>query len=250
MITYSIEYGIVASIEDPDQLGGIKVNVQSRTEKLPKEDLPFYVPMQDLHRHDLPAEGEIVRIYLVDNSIYKGYWERINHPNRAKDLSQDDYASAKSIFYRDLKENGDEGIIDISYIKSIGTVFSYKDSKVLIRTKDQSIALFNAKGGMWIDITEKMISLGSESESAEPGVLGDKNHDSLGMLNDTCKKISEIIEKNCKALSQAAAGNPYTMALVSPFNKFAAEIKSEIQKMHSDNKDYFPKTLSEKVSLD
>jgi hypothetical protein len=241
-------YGYVRSTEDVKKLRRIKVEIPGRTSGIDVSMLPYYMPNcgpKDVH--DLPEIGELVKVFLIEDDVYTGYWERLPNPFKL-DLNDDDYQSAKVLLYRDLAENGDEGKIELLYKKSVGFTMSLLDTVITIR-RDKSVYVKNASTGKVVHISEHGISLGNENTSDQHGVLGESNKEALENLNDTCKKISDIVNKYTNNLSKVAKANPYTSAFAPVFTAFATEIQNTINNMHDSNANQFPDTLSHLVTL-
>ena len=222
----TILLGIVKDVEDPLKLGRIRCEVYGRTNGLDKEALPWYIPRRNKDAHDLPALEETVEITLISDDILVGYWNMLPQSNKME-IEDDDYKSAKVLLYRDLADNEDEGIVEISYRKSIGLTVKLRESEVTQRP-DGSIFLKTKFDNRTVHICEDSISLGTETKSAEPGVLGAQNEDAL-------KKILELF----KAISKAAGGSPYTTT-----------IKAAIDPLTPDLEQQIPKTKSEHITLD
>lgn len=222
----TILLGIVKDVEDPLKLGRIRCEVFGRTNGLPKEALPWYIPRRNKDAHDLPALEEKVEITLISDDILFGYWNMLPQSNKMT-IEDDDYKSAKVLLYRDLADNEDEGIVEISYRKSIGLTVKLRDGEITHRP-DGSIFIKTKFEHRIVHICENSISLGTETKSAEPGVLGLQNEDAL-------KKILDLF----KAISKAASGSPYTIPIQTAIEPLAPGLEEQI-----------PKTKSEHITLD
>lgn len=240
-------YGKVVDISDPKKLGRIKCEILGRTDGIPKEHLPWYLPRRSKDYHDLPKLEELVHIRLMDDDILIGYWKLL-HSSELLELSDDDYESAKVLMYRDLADWEDEGILNISYTKTDGLMIQLQESKINIR-REGTIHLFSELLGKQIDISETQISLGSVGESLEPAVMGDQNVTAHEMQADYTDWGFTEISKACQDLANACT-NPYTLPLKPLFMKLSQLLKSQSPKKSKEIKDFLPETLSLLVSLD
>ena len=218
--------GIVKDVDDPNKLGRIRCEVFGRTDGLPVEALPWYIPRKSKNTHDLPKIDEKVEITLISDDILLGYWNFLPQDNNLE-IEDDDYKSAKVLLYRNLADNDDEGMLEISYRKSIGLTLKLRDAEITQRP-DGSILLKTGFDKRTIHICEDSISLGTETQSAEPGVLGLQNEDALN-------KIYQAIS----AIESAASGSPYTMPISIALQPLLSPLEQQI-----------PKTKSEHITLD
>ena len=218
----SILLGKVKDVDDPKKLGRIRCEIWGRTNGIPKEALPWYIPRRSKDCHDLPKIDETVEIFLINDDILLGYWNMMPQSNTLE-LSDDDYKSAKVLLYRNLADNGDDGMIEISYRKSIGLTLHLRDAEITERA-DGSILLKTKFDNRTIDICEKSISLGSESKSAEPGLLGDQTETAFNNI------VSVF-----NAIDKAASGNPYTVPISSAIKATIEQLKQQIKKIKSEH---------------
>lgn len=243
----STVYGKVVDISDPKKLGRIRCEVFTRTDGLPKEQLPWYIPRRNKDYHDLPKLDELVEISLMNDDILLGYWKFM--PNSTTlELSDDDYESAKVLMYRDLADWEDEGILNISYTKTDGLMIQLQESKINIR-REGTIHLFSELLGKQIDISETQISLGSVGKSLEPAVMGDQNVTAHEMQAEYSDWGFIEISKAFKELSDACT-NPYVLPFKPIFLKISTLLKNTSPDKMKEIKDFLPETLSLLVSLD
>ena len=240
-------YGTVASTEDPMRIGRIRVTIPGRTEGISTELLPYYMPMGLKNVHDLPALGSLVEVILRNDDVYFGHWRHVTNPVTT-DLSDEDYPSAKVLLYRDLSDNDDEGIIELSYRKSIGFRMSLLGTEIILR-RDNSIFLKNEKTGNIIHMSDEGISFGSENKSDQPGVLGDTNVEVLDMVNDTIKDFKTELNTQIDALKLQCMGSPYTVHLAATLTQAVAKISAKVDPLTKKNHDTFPETKSKLVTL-
>jgi len=118
--------GVVEENNDPDRIGRVKVRVIKIYDGIPKENIPWASPFKDLsgNEYNVPDIGKIVSVVFQDGDdklpeyIYAEHYN-INLENKLKALSEDDYASFKSIFLdhsTQIYRNNSEGLkIDHEY---------------------------------------------------------------------------------------------------------------------------------------
>jgi hypothetical protein len=76
VVTRTIYYGEVISIDDPTEGGRIKARLQGLDNNTANEDLPWAYPMMPKFFHIYPQVGEVVRIFLEDSKYPEKsrYW--------------------------------------------------------------------------------------------------------------------------------------------------------------------------------
>lgn len=240
----ALAYGVAADVSGSLGQGCIRVHVAGRTDGIGVELLPLYPPFGP--HYDLPAKGETVAVYLINNNIYHGFWERRRPQITAGLLTDGDKDSAKVLAMSDLAENGDEGVFFAGYRKSRGAELALADASLCLR-QGGGIALSNNNRAIYIG---DGISLGTDGGSAEPAVLGLQNEDALNRATDALEEAGGIIEKHARLIKTGASASPYTAALSPLFEAFAAELGASIKKHIAGLRGQIPKTKSNVVTLD
>lgn len=247
-------WGKVVDITDPNKSGRIRVAVNGVYDTLPIDVIPWSLPRyQNRHTHDLPELDSIVNVmFMNDDMLYPMWWQKRGETDYHQ-LSEDDYESAIVFANKLLSKFNDDGHIRIEYTKTDGYQIhltkSDKTSTMSIRA-DGSVFIKNGVSGHILHMSDKSMSLGSETESAEPGVLGDTNHAALNKLNDFTEQVTSVLQTGLQNLSTVAGGSPYTMSLKAPLSALKRTLKATVDKWHSDNSEFFKKTTSNIVTLD
>jgi len=192
-----------------------------------------------------------VQVKFLNDDIYFPTWYMIR--NEDSKLTEDDYASASVIIEKDLSKYDLDGQLSVRYTKSEGLLLELtrngNRSNIIIRN-DNTVLLNNAKTGRWVHISDSGISIGSETESQQPAVVGDDNLTALIKLNDTIRDLVISMHSNLTTLANAASSNPYTSLLAPPLLAYAAQIKLESEQVWQINNEFFPETKSTIVTLD
>lgn len=242
-------FGYVVDIDDPKQKSRVRVRVYTRTDdesKISTALLPWYTLYGNTKLHSLPAINEIVKVYLLDDDIHVGDYERIKQGHIS--ISAEDYKSARVLLMENLDDFSDSGNIEISYRKSIGLELSLRDSKITIR-KDGSVSLYNKQYDKYVHISNESISLGTQEKSAEPGTLGQTNVDMLNQINDTIKQFRDDMTGFLNQETKLALSSPYTAHMAKGFTAARVKIEKLTATFEKNSKD-FEKTKSKIVTLD
>jgi hypothetical protein len=245
-------WGEVISTDDPTKASKVKVKIKTIYDELPDEHIPWALPRYlDGHSHDLPAVGDIVQIKFINNDIYYPTWYRIR--KQSENLSNEDYQSASVLIEKNLDKYNLDGELSVRYTQSEGLLLELtrdgNTSQVIIRN-DNTILLKNGNTEKIIHISNESISIGSETKSQQPAVVGNDNHKAFDMVNDTIKSLSKLMDKHLDQLSKIAKSNPYTSLLSPPLKIYKQEVKMEIDKLHKNNADFFPETKSQIATID
>lgn len=253
LITSREEYwGEVVDVDDPIKAGRVRVRVETIFNDIPVEYIPWATPRYvDSASYERPYLGETVQVKFVHNDHMTPQWYRI----RLSDLSilDNDYDSYTVIKQKDLSNYGLDGKIDVSYRESEGLKVALErggnNSEFIIRN-DNSIFMKNANTGRIIHISNESLSLGSETKSQQPSVVGDDNQKALEMINDTIKKLKDSMVKNLKVLENLADASPYTKHLKIGFKLYHTEIEQLVNQLHQENHTFFPETKSTISTID
>lgn len=248
-------WGKVVDISDDTKSGRIRVAVNSVYQELPVDVIPWALPRyQNRHSHNLPELGSNVEIIFFNDDIMYPLWWQSRGEDNYHQLSDDDYESAIVIVDKNLSNfANDEGHVRIEYTKTGGyavTLTKDDNTSIISIRADNSVYIKNGKTEQLIHISNDSISLGSETASAEPGVLGDTNVESLNKLNDFVDELSSTINSGLQNMSIAAGGSPYTIHMKPVISALKTQITLTVKKWHSANSKYFEKTKSRIVTLD
>ena len=236
-------YGKVEDIDDPEKLYRARIRVYGFYDDV--KELPWARPLNGVHgNREVPPVDSEVFVFFEDGDYHKPIWVSINNLPGIEDL---DYLTSTIVTFRNLKDFGAEGFASISIDKSRGIDLRIDNSFVSVEY-DKNVILTNSK--KIIHIKDDIISLGSKDKSAEPGVLGDKNADSLNEINEAIKELMKTISDGLDTLRTAAAANPYTVGLVPPLIALKTQILITSTKLHGQIKGNIPKTKSKVVTLD
>lgn len=224
---YSHYRGIVHDIKDPERANRLQLIIPDLTGDIPFEDWAHPIGQyagNSFGQQILPNVGDIV-------------WVTFEQGNPEFPLWQHGYFGSKEKPSGELLDEED------SY-----WFISPKGHKVIINDTKDTISIQHAKGQK-VNITEdhislisdKKISLGTDSGSAEPGVLGDKNADAL---KDLAQGILDIIQAFSTAVvATDNSGATFKANLVAALVTTQATI-ANLKSATIDN------TKSKKITLD
>lgn len=230
LINCELRMGKIIDVADPDKQGRVKVEIYGYFDGCSKDEIPWSHILFRNHSgyHRTFKEDEIVYVLLNKENIYEYYHLDISAQNDAlKEILDDSYENTEVIICREGTDANDNRVVQFFYSDSQGIIECFGDCWIKI-TPEKHIQLITPYEHRTIDINEKSISLGSETESAEPGVLGDQNEDALN-------KILNMF----KAIEKASNSNPYTKPI-------SVALKPLIKPLE----DQIPKTKSEHITLD
>jgi hypothetical protein len=194
----------------------------------------------------VPEIGEYVEV-TVDSGKYTWKYCDIKDKELIK-LLGDDYLKSIVLCYRNLKRQGHNGEIGLLWTATDGFQMKLNDSQFQIRDNGDLVASNDKK---MIHINGDNISFGSENKSAEPGVLGDKNFDSLNSLNDYILSVATTVHTHATLLGSASKLSPFTVHLAPLFDALVAELSAkQLGVNYVKTKAKFPLTKSKIITLD
>ncbi|WIC41376.1 hypothetical protein MA9V1_112 [Chryseobacterium phage MA9V-1] len=196
---------------------------------------------------DIPAVGDVVYVVATNGQLRWRHLDFFDKDAMNQFVGDDDYLKSVVLTYKNLQKFSSSGHLFVGWADSTGYRV-IKDQAHFELRKDNSVLLYN--GRQSVHVNNDNISLGSENISAEPGVLGDQNHLSLDMLNDTVKALANLVENHMNQVAIKCKTSPYTGHLAPDFRQFGANFKSRAYDLCGKNASQFPKTLSKIVSLD
>lgn len=245
-------WGDVIDTDDPKKAARIRVRVKTVFDDIPDDVIPWSFPRYiDGASHDLPAIGDIVQVKFLNDDIMFPTWYRIRKTDDK--LSDDDYKSAVVVTEKDLSKYELDGHVSVRYTKSEGLVLELKrdgnQSTIIIRN-DNTVFIKNANTGKILHISNQSLSIGSETISQQPAVVGNDNMTALNMLNDTIKALADKMQEQLNIVANAASSNPYTRPIAKPLRSYGSAVKSMIASKHSANANFFPETKSTFVTID
>lgn len=270
--------GEVVDNEDPDFLGKVKVKVWGKFDQIDTNIIPWALPDNLMTGgsesgagfHSVAKKGSIVEVEFNNGDLYTPKWKSINRlSDELKDkIGNTDYYKNANVLLYDTETNiylyhikhEDQGFLirtkkdeddgsnqiwikdndDIQIKNANKREVTLSSDNILIKNKDQRI----------VHVTDNGISLGSLDESAEPGVLGEKNNK---LHQDTLTQIDTILTHlvtYCKTQETAAKSLPFLLPLVSGYTVLGESlnaIKPLISKLKTKDS---PATCSKIVTLD
>lgn len=245
-------WGEVVDVNDPKKASRVRVRVVTVFDSIPVDVIPWAYPRYiDSQSHDLPAIGDVIQVKFLNDDIMFPTWYRIRkHDDK---LSEDDYKSASVVIEKDLSKYELDGSVSVRYTKSEGLVLELKRddnmSTIIIRN-DNTVFVKNANTGKILHISNESLSIGSETISQQPAVVGNDNQQALEMLNNTIQALANKMKDQLTQLANSASGSPYTRHLAKPFRQYGTAVKSLIDSKHSANHNFFPETKSTFVTID
>lgn len=246
--------GEVVDNEDPTFNGRVRVKVKGKFDKFENEDIPWATPdtyfsagsSSGAGNYDVPKVGTILGVIFDNDNIYSPRYFKIQHVSQElidEVISVSDTPYTVKALWYDTDIN-----LKTYFNEADGISISYKDS--IINMRDDNTIWLQHNGGLGIHIQEDMISLGSETESAEPAVLGDKNVDALIELHDRIKDLTDAIKTFCTTQSSVTKA-VYLLAPLTPgYDSLLAQVAGILGQLPNLLNTTIPATLSEKVSLD
>lgn len=243
----------VVDVEDDTVQCRIKAHIDGLTRttdnEIPQDDLPWlYASPGMLNMYDVPAIGDWV-IVDMSRGIYHAFWEHLDA--RSELLAEtvgDDIATTKVLLLEDASRFGSEGAIGLYWSPTQGWMWEFANQHINLRADG---TLYITDGAKAIHLTaDGKISIGSETESAEPGVLGLQAETTFNQLNDAIKALSDNMATVMQTLAQAAKSNPYVMPLSPCFESYASTVQQPETQAHQAIAEQIPKTKSEVVTID
>lgn len=246
--------GRVVDVEDPDKKGRVKIRVFGLFDELSVESIPWAYPALTVSGgsdtgsgfFSPPKKDSIVNVRFNNGDKY--FPEYTSTHALSQDMLDDisgSYENAHSFLYDTV---ADPGPVKMLYAQDRGLLSEIDGSKIRIRD-DLTVSL-QEKDGKVIHLKNDTISLGSEDESDEPAVLGDKNADALTELHD---RLQDLL----KALSQYATQQSSTVSAAYPLSPLAAALSKLLSDVSSINAQLpklknrtIPRTRSSKITLD
>jgi hypothetical protein len=246
--------GEVVNVKDSNFDNRIKVRVNGKFDLFADDDIPWSI--SDIQQsagsssgagnYDVPKKGSKVGIKFDNGNIYQPRYFKLQHVSQElKDdvisVSDTPY-TVKSLWY-DTDIN-----LKAYFNEADGININYKDSQFNMRN-DNSIWLQH-KNGLGIHIQNNMISLGSESKSAEPAVLGIKNANALTELHDRIRDLTIALNSFCTIQSTITKA-VFVFAPLSPgYDTLLAQTVNLLAQLPKLISTTIPATKSLKVSLD
>ncbi len=242
-------YGEVVDIDDPRKSARVKARVMGIDDDTPPENLPWCEQAVGAvtNQIELPVVGRFVEIIRHEDGTCR--WKHLDFKDKGliSLIGEDDYTKCLVLAYKNMADFDGDGIFSILWSFREGFRVMLKNALMHI-ADDETVLLKSADTALHVQ--DGKISIGSVSESAEPCVLGDKNKDALGKINDAIEKHIKDIASGMDKISAAASGNPYTAALSVPINELSITMRKNTEALKKSISDAVPKTLSKIITVD
>lgn len=247
--------GEVVDILDPLEKGRVRVKVFGKFDKLEDAQIPWASPSGFMTsagsatgsgQFSLPKIGSIVNVQFENSNLYTPIYTYIQHLSEelSAEITGDNYTTAQVLMYDTEVEGG----LKIFYTIEKGLMIDYNSSQINIRP-DNTIYLEHA-GGKVIHLQEKHISIGTETTSDEPAVLGDKNVEALKALSAQIDTLSDNLLTFCGTQITASSAVPLTAGLAPGYTTLTAEVSAIKASLLAIGKKEIPQTRSNTVSVD
>ncbi len=164
--------GVVEDNQDPEKMGRVKVRVMDVFDEIDVEDIPWAMSWKDLNgnQFNTPEKGKVVMVVFDQGNpdspefIYADHYN-INLENKLKSLSDEDYASMKSLIFdhkTQIYVNDSEGLkIDYKYnnlnITEDGIDLNLKDNNLSLNLGDAGASQQAILGNHFIDWMDKFL---------------------------------------------------------------------------------------------
>lgn len=124
-----IYFGYVEDVEDVEEIFRIRAKITGFTDKINKEDLPWYYPWYGVNY--LPEIGDEIPIIIFNDEFVNGFYSKKADINK-RDLDKNDYKTYLEIYKRESDK------VKLTYEKSKGIIYEYDNSHLNI-DKDKII---------------------------------------------------------------------------------------------------------------
>lgn len=251
---YEKYFGEVVEVDSTKKSARIKVKVVTIFDEIPTEYIPYAYP-KDLNSSelDLPHVGELVWVEFRNSDIMFPLWYKTRKDTNISNISDDDWVSATILKEKDLSKYGLDGLFSVRYTKTDGLILDLKrndNTSTFVIRNDNTVLLKNGDTKHIIHLAKDNISLGSENKSEQPAVVGNDNHEALKKLNNEILDLANLMKENLDVMSKLSGSSPYTKHLQVGFRKYGEVVKQKIEQIHKINDNFFPETLSKKVTID
>jgi hypothetical protein len=232
----NIYFGKVIDVTDTDKIYRVRVSIDALTDKIAKDDLPWYFPWYGLNY--LPILNDVVPVIIFDNNFSTGFYARKVDLNKSE-LSDDDYENYLEIFKRQVSDK----TVQLTYTKSKGIEFINDIGKIIILP--DTLSMFIDKNS--IVMTKDKITLGDKKQEATP--LGDKT---VKELHDIIKHQSNTITEYNKLFMQIAAActNPFTAGIGAAISSGIPQLQIKLVKENTEVDTNADKIQSKKTFIE
>lgn len=124
-----IYFGFVEDIEDNEEIFRIRAKIKGFTDKISKEDLPWYYPWYGVNY--LPEIGDEIPIIIFNDEFVNGFYTKKADISK-RNLDKNDYKTYLELYKRDSDK------VKLTYEKSKGIIYEYDKSHLNI-DKDKII---------------------------------------------------------------------------------------------------------------
>lgn len=213
----------------------------------------------------VPKLGSFVKVTFDNGNIYSPiYHETIYPSDEVKTEIQGSYQNSHVLIYdtafglskddNDQVSNNREGEgIKVFFTEEKGLVLDYAtaDGSSIINIRPDNTIYIEHAGGKVIHIQSDKISIGKETESDEPAVLGEKNVDALNALADQINALSRSIQTFATQQASVASSVYYLAPLAAALTQLGTDqtpIQTQIESPIKTTT--IPQTRSSTISVD
>lgn len=158
-------------------------------------------------------------------------------------------ASNEELLLELVKQDG-SSLATISYKNGVGLALKDEYNNEIV-TKSKSLYLKEGSGGgLELEVTDKLINLGTIGGASEPGVLGNKNETALndikGMLQKLITLITQISTQDAAGVATLSSSYGVVLNYVTLMASTASQLITDLAQLTAD----IPQTKSTKVKTD
>jgi hypothetical protein len=261
----NVNLGEIVDINDPLKQGRARVRVFGFFDDLEVEDIPWAEQISGLSfssargngNISVPRLGAVVNVQFDGTNYYKLFYEfeKETSPELLEEIS-DSYEGAQSIIYDVEAENskGDTGL-KIFFTQGgngKGLVVDFGGSQINFRMDSSTFITSNSGvlGANSIHLKDGKLSLGLETESKQPAVLGNHNESALLSLAARIGEIMTALQVYSNAQTAIVSAIPVFSPLAPALQALNLQIINAQLQLESITKQVIiPSTKSSTVSV-
>lgn len=272
--------GLVEDNEDPKLEGRCRIRVFGKFDaRIDPEDpnSSFVIPVEHLPWArqctnitggsstgggflSFPKRGSIVSVKFNEGNIYMPeYFYNVHVSDEVKTEVENSYQNSHVVLYDTafgIDENGENTRqgehIKVYFTEEKGLMMDYAtaNGSSIINIRNDNTILIEYPNGKIVHVQEDKISLGKETESDEPAVLGEKNLEALESLADRIQELTTAIQTFSTAQSTVATNIFLLAPLIPALTSLNVSATTTLAKLAADTRPKLPVTRSSTVSLD